>query len=606
MSAPEVRGALTPRPSLYSYALRLHRAEPEGRVPGKGYELPDPSEQKRQGSRSWAKTRAALTDLLGPLLLAPDPVRAAERLQRQLSELTEAVRPGHIHRVVAELVLEDQARARALARCLTRAGSTSEAVCVGLSLLARLGEPEDVPYLRILGQLRVLVGPAVRALDAIDRPAGALVWLGHHAETSALRGLVDALVAGDDAAVRGWLLAVPREPGTVAPETARRIAEAVRAADLLAADGPVDAGLAAQTGWLLFRMTSLRGDWAEILLYPEAVRTYEAVVACAGDLTPTLDHYGILLSAALDLHSGPSRLHAWGPGVCEELLEELDAVLSRPEYRAVLHAEVGDAGDVGDTGSRPGTGPGIGGVAERRRIDWARRAARQPFRRLTEPAGRLRIETVVRDPVEPDTVEVRLLIDGRPLVPEFFGRGAAHPPEWLLDSGRLRATEEPHEVQLAEAHCTEGCCGALHVTIRRDGDEVVWSDWRCPPPPPSSPLHTRELPEYRFDAAAYDAEVTRAESDHSWTWPARRVARLIAVGLRDRPELLSRWDVRLGWVGTDFRDRDRTALSLLYAGEDGSSRHYLWHIPDDGTAPKERAAAVLHRLATVDPRTYGS
>ncbi|MBO0918475.1 hypothetical protein [Streptomyces laculatispora] len=181
MSAPEERGALTPRPSLYSYALRLHRAEPEGRFPGKGYELPDPSEPKRQGSRSWAKTRAALTDLLGPLLLAPDPVRAAERLQRQLSVLTQAVRPGHIQRVVGELVLEDQARARALARCLTRAGSTSEAVCVGLSLLARLGEPEDVPYLRILGQLRVLVGPAVRALDAIDRPAGALVWLGHHA-----------------------------------------------------------------------------------------------------------------------------------------------------------------------------------------------------------------------------------------------------------------------------------------------------------------------------------------------------------------------------------------------------------------------------------------
>ncbi|WLQ41758.1 hypothetical protein P8A22_18255 [Streptomyces laculatispora] len=262
MSAPEERGALTPRPSLYSYALRLHRAEPEGRFPGKGYELPDPSEPKRQGSRSWAKTRAALTDLLGPLLLAPDPVRAAERLQRQLSELTQAVRSGHIRRVVSESVLEDQARARALARCLTRAGSTSEAVCVGLSPLARLGEPEDVPYLRILGQLRVLVGPAVRALDAIDRPVGALVWLGHHAETSALRGLVDALVAGDDAAVRGWLLAVPREPGTVAPETARRIAEAVRAADLLSADGPVDAELEGCCGAL---HVTIRRDGDEVV-----------------------------------------------------------------------------------------------------------------------------------------------------------------------------------------------------------------------------------------------------------------------------------------------------------------------------------------------------
>ncbi|MFD7615894.1 hypothetical protein [Streptomyces sp. NPDC059802] len=42
-------------------------------------------------------------------------------------------------------------------------------------------------------------------------------------------------------------------------------------------------------------------------------------------------------------------------------------------------------------------------------------------------------------------------------MPEAFGRGAVHPPEYLLDSGRPRATDEPREVQLAEAYCTEGC-----------------------------------------------------------------------------------------------------------------------------------------------------
>ncbi|MCM2412725.1 hypothetical protein [Streptomyces sp. RKAG290] len=612
MSAPEERGALTSRPSLYSYALRLHRAEPDGRLPAKGYPLPDAPGTRRRSGRSWAEFRDRLTELLRPLLVAPDAAGAAATFELRLSELASPVRPHHIRLVVKGLVLEHEDRALALARCLTRTGTSAEAVCVGLALLARLGEPEDVPYLRTLGQLRDLAGPAVFALDAVDRPTAALVWLGHHAEAPELRGLVDALVTGDEESVRRCLVTVPREPGIVTPETARRVAEASRPAELLLRApvvGPGDAeltALTALTGWLLFRMTSLRGDWAEILSYPDAVRAYEAVVAHAGELTPTLDHYGILLSMALDLHSGPSRLHEWGPGRREELLEGLEAVLSRPENVAVLDTDADADADADTDGDADADGDGDGvGVVGRRRIGWARRSTRQLFSLPAQPVTRLRFEAVVRDPVEPAMVELRVLIDGRPLVPEFFGWGPANDPEYLLDSGRLRATGEPTEVQLAEAYCTEGCCGALYVTIRRDGDQVVWSDWRRPAPPPSL-LHARELPEYRFDAAVYDAEVRRAENDRSWTWPARRVSRLIAAGLRDRPELLTRWDVRLGWVGTDVRDPDRTAMSLLYAGEEGSLKQYMWHIPEDGTAPEERAAAVLHRLATVDPRTYGS
>lgn len=63
------------------------------------------------------------------------------------------------------------------------------------ALLTRLGEPEDVPYLGVLGRLRDLADHAVRALDPIDSPTAALVWLGHHARGPELRGLVDALAA---------------------------------------------------------------------------------------------------------------------------------------------------------------------------------------------------------------------------------------------------------------------------------------------------------------------------------------------------------------------------------------------------------------------------
>ncbi|WP_406452787.1 hypothetical protein OG782_19895 [Streptomyces sp. NBC_00876] len=607
MSAPEERGALTPRPSLYAYALRLIRAEPGGQRPERGYPLPGPPAppgQERQYGRSWAESRAAVAEALNPLLAAPDPVRAAEVVHLRLAELAPAVRDVHIGGVVSELPLEHEARARALGRRLTRTGTSSDAVHVGLALLVRLGEPEDVPCLKALAQLRALVRPAVRALDAIDRPTAALTWLGRYIRTPELRRLVTSLEAGDGAAALRGLAALPQELRTVGPVVARRILEAARPLGILRDDGQPaaePAELAAQVGWLLFCTTSLRDDRTETILYEDAVRTYEAFVSYAGALTPTLDHYALLLSTALDLTGGPGRLHDWGRGRRREaLLDELEAVLDRPAWRAVLE---------------PAAEPGAeAGAVERRRFLWARRTAGRPFSGIAdiadsgepgEEARRLRIEIVERDPADSGTVEVRVLIDGRPLVPEAFGRGPAHSPEWLLDSGRLRATVEPHEVQLAEAYCTEGCCGALYVTIRRDGDEVVWSDWRCPAPPPS-PLHTRHIPEYRFDAAAYDAEIRRAENDQGWTWPARRTARLIAAGLRDRPELLTRWEVELSWAGTEFRDPDHTVVCLRYADEGGATQHRMWTIPEDGTAPEDGAAAALHRLATEDPRTYGT
>ncbi|MGW0583653.1 hypothetical protein ACWD25_48885 [Streptomyces sp. NPDC002920] len=35
-------------------------------------------------------------------------------------------------------------------------------------------------------------------------------------------------------------------------------------------------------------------------------------------------------------------------------------------------------------------------------------------------------------------------------------------------------------MRLAEASCTEACRGALYVTMQRDGDYVLWDEWRNP------------------------------------------------------------------------------------------------------------------------------
>ncbi|TXS41981.1 hypothetical protein EAO72_15720 [Streptomyces sp. or43] len=539
-----------------------------------------------------------MTDALTSLLVEPDASAAAEELQRRLAAMDPPVRHHSIHLIVSGLSLENEARARALARCLVRTGRSVRSVCVGLALLTRLGEPEDVPCLKSLALLRDLVRPVIHTLDTLDRRAAALIHLRNEAPKPELSRLLGALGAGYDADVRERLVALPR---TIGPENARRVAEAARLERLLELDeadagssGPVGtprvgaAELVVQAAWLLFRMTCVRDSSPEILSYQEAVRAYEAMArAAARHLEPTLDHYALLLSAAQELSSGTGVLHDWGgPGRREAVVAELVAVLDRPAWRTVVDEE-----------AEPG------GV--RRRTEWARRARRQLARGPAGPVEGLRIDVAERDPLDPGTVEARIVVDGRPLVPAVFGRGTVHSPEWLLDSGRLRATEEPREVELAEAYCSEGCCGALYVTIRRARGEVVWSDWRCPPPPPSA-LHVREIPELRFDAAAYDAEVRRAENDHTWTWPARRTARLIAAGLRDRPELLTRWGVELGWAGTAFSDLDQTVLCLRYAGDDGSPEYFMWCVQEDGTLPEDRAADALRRLASEDPRTYGA
>ncbi|SCE17725.1 hypothetical protein GA0115240_142190 [Streptomyces sp. DvalAA-14] len=574
-----------PRPSLYEYALRLHLAEPDGRLPHGGYPLPEPPQ--RHGSLGWREAQAGVCEVLAPLLSDPATVRASEEIHRRLHAL--GVGDRHIHAAVVGLPLEDPAVARSLGRHLTRTGTNTLTVSVGIALLTRLGEAEDVPYLKILGLLRGFARPVVKALTALNCPTAALVWLAAYAEDRALRHLIDAIAARDDEKARNWLTTAPLAARSVDPSTARRIAEAVRLADILR-EKYVDAQVLAQAGRLLSLMTGARDYQPEILNYQEATTSYDALIARASQMSPTLDRYATLLSLALDLHSGPSVLLDWQPGQREALLQALETLLGTSDWAAVAASEPAEP-------------------AERRRFQWIRRTARRPFDHAK--ASRFRVEVTVRDPADPGTVETRLLIDGRPLVPEAFGRGPANSPEDLLDSGRLRAAAEPREVQLAEAYCTEGCCGALYVTICREGGQVVWRDWRRPPTSPSRRIPA-ELPQYRFDAADYDAEVKRAEHDRSWAWPSRNTARLIAAGLRDRPDLLTRWDAKVGWIGTDFHDPDTTVVSFTYwpglaAGhrdKDGPWLQFIWSLPDDGTPPEIRADTALRQLAEHDPKSY--
>ncbi|WP_431961144.1 hypothetical protein [Actinacidiphila sp. bgisy160] len=584
MSAQEERKALTPPTALYDHALRLLRESPEGVPLRRGYSLP----QKNAAGEDLLPREEAKSAILKALSPLPDDPATLHRRFERLG-----IQDRHRHLIkssVAGLALpaEQVGAARALGRRLIRTGTTASAVTVGIALLGRLGEPEDVPYLSVLGLFRDLTGAAVNALDNLDRQSAAVVWLVVYARRDELQSLVHALWTADRQAVRPELVALPDSPRLVSSAVARRIAEASHLPDLLD-HHPSDTRLLARAGRLLVRMGCSRDDPTDLLAYRDALRVYDRVVTRSDLLPPTLDNAAMLLSLALDLSSGTGVLLDWAPGRRAALLESLGRLLAEPRWAVA-----------GATG---------GEEDKRRRSDWIRRTGRQPFTRPATP-DKFRIEVVAGDPADRNPVETRVLIDGRPVVPAAFGRGPVHSPEYLLDDGRLRAGEEPREVQLAEASCTEGCCGALYVTIRRDADQVVWEKWRQTLPGSREPAP--ELPTYWFDASEYDTAIARAETDSSWSWRARTIARLIKAGLIEEPDLLSQWDASRGWISSGFDDPDTAEVTFWYVPGLASGRperadsplQFRWVIPDDGTTPEAQAAAALRRLGEEDPKSY--
>lgn len=165
----------------------------------------------------------------------------------------------------------------------------------------------------------------------------------------------------------------------------------------------------------------------------------------------------------------------------------------------------------------------------------------------------------------------------------------------------LRATDEPREVQLAEADCTEGCCGALYVTIRRDADEVVWGQWR------NTGNIYQKFVEVRFDASAYDAELRRATDDQSWEWPARAVARLLDAELRRNDDHFAKWGYKLSGVGTHH---ERTVVVYFLRPRGGSAPADHWvqswiKFAVTDRPPAEQVEGFAGLVLAGDPRKLG-
>ncbi|MEV6602118.1 hypothetical protein AB0M36_35490 [Actinoplanes sp. NPDC051346] len=219
--------------------------------------------------------------------------------------------------------------------------------------------------------------------------------------------------------------------------------------------------------------------------------------------------------------------------------------------------------------------------------------------------SRLQLRIVVPDlQHRGGTVQVRPVIDGRDILEVFPEGPGAQPEKLLAPDGPLTAAAQPHEVCLATAKCTEECCGALYVSIRRDGDQVVWGAWRNPDD------EALELPEFRFDAAEYDRELRDAGADTSWEWPARTVARLLGQRLREEPGLLARWDCELHAVVAWPWQRDDVTVLFFHPGLPAAGESWPWqqfklNLPVGHGDPADEVARLVDQLVTTDPRQAG-
>ncbi|MFF4819309.1 hypothetical protein ACFY2K_32595 [Kitasatospora sp. NPDC001309] len=219
----------------------------------------------------------------------------------------------------------------------------------------------------------------------------------------------------------------------------------------------------------------------------------------------------------------------------------------------------------------------------------------------TEP-HRLSLRIVVPPLGTRAGAECRPVVDGRDVLTDVFDEGPAEDPRYLVGpSAPLHATDVPREVRLAEAGCTEGCCGAVYVTIRREGQHVVWSGWRNPV------TEEVDLPEFRFDAGQYEAEIHRATTDRSWEWPARTVARLLEERLREHTDWPAAWDCELDGVSAWPWEPDRITVFLFHPGRSAIREGRPWlqfrmTVAISGDDPADQAERLEARLTAEDPR----
>lgn len=578
------REPLDHTPSLFEHASRLHESTPDRPLPEGGLPYPEgvTAHERCDHSIPPARHRAALLATLEGFFTGPD--RSPRALHDAIAALPAPPYP------LDSLALDGPPwpahdRARETGLWLIRHATDGLAARIGLCLLSGRALPEDIPLIRTLGLLRGFGTPAVAVLEGIPGGASAIVWLARRSSGRPRTDAVAALCRLRDPAGLPWLLRHATDDRGMVGSYARQVAEAVCLADVLEGDH-LDDEVVVSAGRLLQALLSSQDYTLQLHEYGDACRAFTGFAVQAGRAAPALDLLAAAVTLAEDLRTGHAACLPWAPGARAAVLDRLERLIASGRWTETLSQAMASSD-----------------AMTRWRAAWAARAmGRRPPELPPADRGapnRFAVHVVAPDPVLGEQVETRLLVDGRPVVAEAFRKGPPYGPEYLLK--RLEAGPEPRDVRLAEAYCTEGCCGALYVTIARDGDTVTWSDWR-------DPDGTVPLEPFRFEARQYSEAVEQALRDRGWEWPARSVARELNRLLGDDPGLLGRWRCETGGVSARTGEQDHIRMYFWHPRyipepEGEPWLQFEWIIPMDGTPPADQAARLVRQLREIDPKS---
>lgn len=134
----------------------------------------------------------------------------------------------------------------------------------------------------------------------------------------------------------------------------------------------------------------------------------------------------------------------------------------------------------------------------------------------------------------PWTDEAVVLIDDRDAL-ATLGRGrrscwiGRRPDDVLGPTSPWIATATPHDARVARCDCFNESCGSLTARIVRQGDVVVWDDFRHTSDS-ASPTPSPDERTYTFSAAQYDAAVLGRPHPSRWE-PTTRQAATLATSL---------------------------------------------------------------------------
>lgn len=574
MTRPGGRSA--PDPDLVPLRQRLRalqRRHPDGPLPdGELKALQDGAARPRPGSRQLVPDRpgsfrdnrearrddrrAARENLSGIIrAAAPGSPEALDRLCEQMR--------GIQYHWALRLEYDDEdfgmqpEAARTVARHLLLHGVTVLEIMTGLDLLTPVVIDEDLDLLLDIALLQGDYGYAVtKALSACSTPGRSLYRL----------------------AVRSS----PRDQATYTNALGK-----LAAADADALLEELDTAASVE----LLRMMSFRSHTPAWIKGNRRLAVALALAAKRPDLFGQgLSGLAALAQVRDDLRYGHSAFLDLTPDLRAVIARDLFAALKTPHAGALISAALTRDPHDGE-------------------VIWLHRY----IRRADDEDGGfppgLGIRIAVPAPSTGQEPRTHLLADGVPMVTRLFDIGVPNPPERMLHRQRsLRAEGDAHEVELAEADCAEGCCGALSARIHRD-ETTGRVHWEVK----ATRARTGST-RFEFGAGDYDAEVERAAADHSWEWSARRAARLLDRRLRNDPELLARWDCRLAGASSWSSDRAELKLFLWHPEPPNRDRPWLQfrhrlEIPDtavDDDAVGAIVEALLERLRTTDPKSFAT